>query len=122
MTFCLVKADDSAWIGCVTLLVSVGILVIAVGVQDRPYLAPPGVIDYGFQIIGSPTFLTGMSATLIIFVSSSGTSAFIPIIAEMKNPKEYKKPIAASMGLLNVLYIIVSLVVYKYCGSESGIP
>jgi len=37
----------------------------------------------------------------------------------MKNPKEYKKPIAASMGLLNVLYIVVSLVVYKYCGSES---
>jgi hypothetical protein len=40
-------------------------------------------------------------------------------IAEMKNPKEYKKPIAASMGLLNVCYIIVSLVVYKYCGSKS---
>jgi hypothetical protein len=39
-------------------------------------------------------------------------------IAEMKNPREYKKPIAASMGLLNVCYIIVSLVVYKYCGSE----
>jgi len=44
-------------------------------------------------------------------------SLLIPSIAEMKNPKEYKKPIAASMGLLNVCYIIVSLVVYKYCGS-----
>lgn len=36
----------------------------------------------------------------------------------MRNPKEYKKPIAAAMGLLNVCYIIVALVVYKYCGSE----
>jgi hypothetical protein len=36
----------------------------------------------------------------------------------MKNPKEYKKPIAAAMGALNVCYIIVALVVYKYCGSE----
>jgi hypothetical protein len=60
-------------------MVSVFMVVIAVGVQSRPYLAPPGVTDYGFQVIGSPTFLTGMSATLIIFVSSSGTSAFIPM-------------------------------------------
>lgn len=37
----------------------------------------------------------------------------------MKNPKDYKKPVALSMGILNVLYLIISLVVYKYCGSES---
>lgn len=41
-------------------------------------------------------------------------------IAEMKDPKQYKKPIAASMGLLLVLYIVISLVVYRYCGGESG--
>lgn len=34
----------------------------------------------------------------------------------MKNPKDYKKPIAASMGLLNVSYLVFALVVYKYCG------
>lgn len=43
-------------------------------------------------------------------------------IAEMKNPKEYAKPIAAAMGLLNVVYIIVALVVYRYCGSEYLLP
>ncbi|KAK1925999.1 transmembrane amino acid transporter protein-domain-containing protein [Papiliotrema laurentii] len=112
----------AAWIGCATLFVSVGMLVIAVGVQGRPSLAPEGVTDFGYQVIGSPTFLTGMSASLIIFVSSSGTSSFVPIIAEMKNPREYKKPIAASMGLLNVCYIIVSLVVYKYCGIYIASP
>jgi hypothetical protein len=26
------------------------------------------------------------------------------------------------MGILNVLYLIISLVVYKYCGSESCLP
>jgi hypothetical protein len=41
-------------------------LVIAVGVQDRPALAPAGEFDLGFYAIGSPTFLTGMSATLIV--------------------------------------------------------
>jgi hypothetical protein len=40
----------------------------------------------------------------------------------MKNPKDYKKPVALSMGILNVLYLIISLVVYKYCGSESCLP
>lgn len=68
-----------AWIGCATLIIAVGIVVIAVGVQDRPTLAPPGVTDVGYQVIGNPTFLTGMSAALIIFVSSSGTSAFVPM-------------------------------------------
>jgi len=69
----------SAWVGVVTLFVSIMALAIAVGVQDRPALAPAGDFDLGFNAIGSPTFLTGMSATLIIFVSSSGTSAFIPM-------------------------------------------
>lgn len=36
----------------------------------------------------------------------------------MKNPQDYKKPIAACMGLLNTSYLVISLVVYRYCGSE----
>jgi len=68
-----------AWIGVITLFASIMTLVVAVGVQDRPALAPAGEFDLGFYAIGSPTFLTGMSACLIIFVSSSGTSAFIPM-------------------------------------------
>lgn len=36
----------------------------------------------------------------------------------MKNPNDYKKPIAACMGLLNISYLVFALVVYKYCGSK----
>ncbi|WWC62253.1 uncharacterized protein I303_104849 [Kwoniella dejecticola CBS 10117] len=112
-----------AWVGVTLLYVAVLILTIAVGAQDRPFLAPEGVTDYGYQVVASnTTFITGMSACLIIFVSSSGTSAFIPIIAEMRNPKEYKKPIAAAMGLLNVTYLVVALVVYRYCGIYIASP
>jgi len=68
-----------AWIGVITLFASIMTLVVAVGAQDRPALAPAGDFDLGFYAIGSPTFLTGMSASLIIFVSSSGHSAFIPM-------------------------------------------
>ncbi|WVR08411.1 hypothetical protein IAU60_005466 [Kwoniella sp. DSM 27419] len=112
-----------AWIGVTLLYVSVMVLTIAVGVQDRPVLAPEGITDYGYQVVASnTTFLTGMTACVIIFVSSSGTSAFIPIIAEMKDPKQYKKPIVASMSLLNVTYLVVSLVVYRYCGIYIASP
>lgn len=52
---------------------------IAVGVQDRPTLAPEGVTEYGFVAVGNPTFILGVYAALIIFVSSSGTSAFVPM-------------------------------------------
>ena len=58
-----------------------------------------------------------MTACLVIFVSSSGSSAFIPMIAEMKNPKDYKKPIVATMTLLNVSYLVFALVVYRFCGT-----
>ncbi|WVQ94030.1 hypothetical protein IAU59_001108 [Kwoniella sp. CBS 9459] len=106
-----------AWIGVSLLYIAVMIFTIAVGVQSRPVLAPEGVTDYGYKVVATgTTFITGMTASLIIFVSSSGTSAFIPIIAEMKNPKEYKKPIVCAMLLLNVTYLVVSLVVYRYCG------
>ncbi|WVF66414.1 hypothetical protein IAT40_001154 [Kwoniella sp. CBS 6097] len=106
-----------AWIGVSLLYVAVMIFTIAVGVQSRPVLAPEGVTDYGYKVVATgTTFITGMTASLIIFVSSSGTSAFIPIIAEMKNPREYKKPIVCAMLLLNVTYLVVSLVVYRYCG------
>lgn len=35
----------------------------------------------------------------------------------MRNPKDYKKPIVATMTLLNVSYLVFALVVYKYCGT-----
>lgn len=96
------------------------ILTIAVAVRDRPATAPPEVTDnFGWTVVGSPTFLTGLAASTVIFISSSGHSAFIPMIAEMKNPKEYKKPIAACMGLLNISYLVFSLVIFRYCGRKS---
>jgi hypothetical protein len=63
----------------ITLFISVFILVIAVGVQDRPALAPAGDYELGYYVVATPTFLSGMAAALTIFVSSSGTSAFIPM-------------------------------------------
>lgn len=34
----------------------------------------------------------------------------------MRDPAEYRKPIACSMALLGACYLTFSLVVYRYCG------
>lgn len=65
------------------------ILVIAVAVQSRPALAPAGPYDLGFQAFASPNFVGGMTAAIIIFVSSSGTSAFVPMYAPLSHIDPY---------------------------------
>lgn len=69
-----------AAVGCVSLYVAILILVIAVAVVDRPALAPAeGPVDLGYKVVANGGFLAGMTACLVIFVSSSGTAAFVPM-------------------------------------------
>jgi amino acid transporter len=63
-----------------------------------------------------------MSASATIFISSSGSSAFLPVIAEMKNPKDYKKALLLCMTLVNASYLTFSLIVYKWCGTWVASP
>jgi hypothetical protein len=67
-------------------------------------------------VIAHPSFANGITATSNIFGSSAGTSAFLPVISEMKNPKEYRKALFACMSFVTVTYTVFSLVVYRYCG------
>ena len=71
---------------------------IAVTTLDRPAAAPQtGDYDLGYHVIAHPNFITGVSASATIFISSAGSSAFIPVMAEMKNPKEYNKAVYLCM-------------------------
>jgi hypothetical protein len=107
---------------------------------DRPYAAPEGVTDIGFYAIppAMPTFAAGIAATVTIFVvcplyhasatsaltrqSSAGTSAFIPVISEMRNPRDFTKALYSCMGLVTAVYLAFSLVVYKWCGQYVASP
>lgn len=96
---------------------------IGVTTRSRPAAAPPtGPYEFGFYVIAHPTFVAGMSASCNIFVSSSGTSAFLPVIAEMKNPRDYNKAVYLCMALVNASYIAFSLVVYRWCGQWVASP
>ncbi|RDW85501.1 hypothetical protein BP5796_03826 [Coleophoma crateriformis] len=111
------------WAGFVSIFVAVFIVVIAVTTRDRPAAAPQtGPYDLGYHAIAYPTFQAGIVASATIFVSSAGTSAFLPVISEMRKPKDYKKALYVCMALVNAAYLSFSLVVYKWCGSWVASP
>ncbi|KAF2729600.1 hypothetical protein EJ04DRAFT_502029 [Polyplosphaeria fusca] len=106
-----------SWAGFVSVYVAVFIVVVGVTTTDRPAAAPQeGPYDLGYNVIAYPTFVVGMTATCTIFISSAGTSAFLPVIAEMRNPKDYNKAVYVSMAIVQASYLTFSLVVYKWCG------
>lgn len=61
---------------------------------DRPAAAPPtGDFEFGYHAIAHPTFVAGITAVATIFCSGAGTSAFLPVISEMKKPRDYNKAV-----------------------------
>ncbi|KAH0843605.1 hypothetical protein AYO21_05391 [Fonsecaea monophora] len=105
------------WAGFISIYVAVFILVVAVTQVDRPAAAPKtGVYDLGYHAISSTSFHGGMVATTTIFVSSAGTSAFIPVIAEMRRPQDFNKALYVCMSFVTASYITFASVIYAWCG------
>jgi hypothetical protein len=91
--------------------------------RDRPATAPQtGPYELGYHAIAYPTFAAGMTASATIFVSSSGTSAFLPVISEMRQPKDYRKALFTCMAIVQSAYLAFALVVYKWCGKWVSNP
>ncbi|KAI1211680.1 amino acid transporter [Annulohypoxylon truncatum] len=111
------------WAGFLSIFLAVFIVVIGVTTVDRPAAAPQsGPFDLGYHVIAYPAFAEGMTATTTIFVSSAGTSAFLPVISEMRNPRDYKKALYICMGLVLCMYLSFSLVVYRWTGQWVANP
>lgn len=111
------------WIGFASIFIAVFIIVVAVTTRDRPAAAPPtGPYEFGFYAIAYPSFAAGMVASCTIFVSGAGTSAMLPVISEMKNPRDYRKALFICMGIVTAAYLSFSLVVYRWCGKWVASP
>lgn len=96
---------------------------VGVTTLDRPAAAPQtGPFDLGFDAINHPTFMAGTLASATIFISSAGTVGFVPVIAEMRNPNDYRKALFLCMGLVQATYLSFSLVVYRYAGKWVANP
>lgn len=90
---------------------------------DRPAAVPQeGDFDLGYHVIGNPTFVEGITAAATIFCSGAGTSAFLPVISEMRKPRDYNKAVYVCMGIVTASYLTFSLVVYRYCGKWVASP
>lgn len=63
-----------------------------------------------------------MVATCSIFVSYSGTSAFLPVISEMREPRDFRKSLYLCMSIVIASYLTFSLVVYRWCGQWVASP
>jgi hypothetical protein len=73
-------------------------------------------------VIGNPTFVAGITSAATIFCSGAGTSAFLPVISEMKKPRDYNKAVYLCMGIVSASYLSFSLVVYRWCGKWVASP
>ncbi|KAF4548379.1 Transmembrane amino acid transporter-like protein 12 [Elsinoe fawcettii] len=120
------KFEHIGWLtyaGFASVYAAVLIVVIGVTLRDRPAIAPQtGPYELGYVVIGSPTFVQGINAASAIFVSSAGTTAFMPVISEMRNPREYRKPLYVCMFIVTASYLSFSLVVYRWCGTWVAVP
>lgn len=105
--------------------VMAGVLVVVVGVTtlDRPAAAPQtGPYELGFYAIGSPDFISGVTAACTIMVSSCGSPGYLPVIAEMKRPKDFKKAAIIVAITVGSVYLSFSMVLYKWCGQWIASP
>ena len=111
------------WAGFCTFFVAVFIFVVAVTQQDRPAAAPKtGPYELGWTAVAYPGFVAGITATANLFIFSSGSSMYLPVIAEMKRPQDYRKA-ALVTGVVNgAMYLSFSLVVYRWCGVWISTP
>ncbi|KAG7145784.1 N amino acid transport system protein like [Verticillium longisporum] len=111
------------WIGFASLFTAVFIIVIGVTQVDRPAAAPQeGPFDIGVVTIGAPAVAPGLTAAVNIFAAFSSTPTFMPVIAEMKAPRAFKKSLFSSQIVLFICHVTMSLVVYLYCGKYVASP
>ncbi|TKW55849.1 N amino acid transport system protein [Colletotrichum tanaceti] len=111
------------WAGFLSVYIAVFIVVVAVTQVDRPAAAPKtGDFDLGYHVIGNPNFVTGITSVATIFCSGAGTSAFLPVISEMRKPRDYNKAVYLCMGVVTASYLTFSLVVYRWCGQWVASP
>ncbi|EMR70805.1 putative transmembrane amino acid transporter protein [Eutypa lata UCREL1] len=111
------------WAGFLSVFIAVFIVVVGVTTRDRPAAAPQtGDYEFGYFAIGHPTFVAAITSVSTIFCSGAGTSAFLPVISEMKRPRDYNKAVYLCMGIVTASYLSFSLVVYRWCGKWVASP
>ncbi|GAM89516.1 hypothetical protein ANO11243_075550 [Dothideomycetidae sp. 11243] len=91
---------------------------IAVAVEDRPASAPQmGSWKPDWHVVASPSFTEAMSAISSLLFAYAGAPVFLPIISEMKDGRLYPRCMFLTQTCVTLMYTVIGVVVYLYCGS-----
>ncbi|KAL4909135.1 hypothetical protein BDW74DRAFT_187465 [Aspergillus multicolor] len=112
-----------AWLGLVCILAAILIVTISVGIQGRPASAPqdgPWISD--FKITNNSSFADGISGVSALIFACSATPAYFSIAAEMRDPRHFTRALVVSQLVSTLVYIVIGVVVYYYCGTYVASP
>lgn len=99
------------------------IVIVAVGVQDRPTTAPQtGVWVSNYKLFNSPSFTQAISSVSTLIFAYAGTPGFFPIAEEMRDISRYGWSVLICQGAVTAMYIVTGCVIYYYCGSYVASP
>ncbi|KAF2163166.1 hypothetical protein M409DRAFT_68765 [Zasmidium cellare ATCC 36951] len=107
------------WVGFVSALASVLMVVIAVAIRSRPAYAPKtGPYDLGFQAAApaGTTFAQAWAASIAIYASSANTAGYVPVMSEMRRPQDFFRALYVSSAFVNAAYLSLAMVMYAYAG------
>jgi amino acid permease len=80
---------------------------VAVGVQDRPAAAPQsGEWVPDFKLFKNPPFHSAIASIGSLIFAYGGIPAMFGIIAEMKEPRDFKRSLAFAQITLTVTYLV----------------
>ncbi|KAA8915197.1 hypothetical protein TRICI_002554 [Trichomonascus ciferrii] len=102
-----------------TMGLSVVLAMIFSGVQDAPANYDPAIpVKYNLFPAPGTTFVQGMNAFLNIAFTFAGQVTYPSFIAEMRNPREFKKSLACVTVAELVLFSLTGAIIYVYVGNE----
>jgi amino acid permease len=96
---------------------------IGVGIQKRPSsVSQVGPWSSDFRLINSPSFTDGVSAVSSLIFACSATPTYFSIAAEMRDPRFFTRALIISQIGSTLIYLVIGVVVYYYCGSHVASP
>ncbi|KAJ5475292.1 hypothetical protein N7539_008358 [Penicillium diatomitis] len=104
--------EKMSWLSLV-IIVAVFICMIAVGIEN------PG---NGVVAVAQTDLYHGFAAVCNIVFAFSGHAAYFGLMAELKNPRDFTKSLCLLQGIDISLYMIASLVIYRYAGDSVTSP
>ncbi|KAI6881346.1 hypothetical protein KC334_g16610, partial [Hortaea werneckii] len=111
-----------AWFGVITILIAIFTVTIGVAVEEKPSTAPPGEWKSDYKITNSPGFAEAASSLSSLVFAYAGTPSFFSIVSEMKDPRKYTRSLFICQSVVTIVYLIIGIVVYYYCGSYVASP